>query len=78
MEDLTSFSLRIPKSLARSIETEAKRSGMNKSEYARGARSMTSINVSCRSALLKISRRLAYHSAAADQSMEASTSDGLP
>jgi predicted HicB family RNase H-like nuclease len=37
MESFTTFSLRIPTDLARSIAVEAKRAGLSKSEYARGA-----------------------------------------
>ena len=37
MDELTSFSFRIPKSLARNIESAAKRLGLSKSEYARRA-----------------------------------------
>jgi hypothetical protein len=77
MEELTSLSLRIPKSLARSIEAEAKRSGVNKSEYARRALEDFNQRV-MQERIAEISRRLAYQSAAAAQSMDPSTSDGLP
>jgi hypothetical protein len=76
MEDLTSFSLRIPKALARSIEAEAKRSGLNKSEYARRALEDFNQRV-MHERIAEISRRLAYESTAAAESMEPSTSDGL-
>jgi Arc/MetJ-type ribon-helix-helix transcriptional regulator len=76
MEDLTSFSFRIPKALARSIEAEAKRSGLNKSEYAR--RALEDFNErAMQERIAQISQRLASQSAAAAQSMEPSTSDGL-
>ena len=76
MEDLISFSLRIPKDLARSIESESKRCGLNKSEYAR--RALEDFNRRVMQArIAEISQRLAYQSAAATESMEPSTSDGL-
>ena len=77
MDDLISFSLRIPKALARSIEAEAKRSGLNKSEYARRALEDFNQRV-MQERIAEISVRLAYQSAAAAESMEPSTSDGLP
>ncbi len=76
MDDLTSFSLRIPKALARSIEAEARRSGLNKSEYAR--RALEEFNQRMmQERITEISLRLSAQSAAAAQSMEPSTSDGL-
>ena len=76
MEDLTSFSFRIPKSLAASIVTAAKQLGLSKSEYAR--RAMEELNERLmQERMAEISQRLAAQSAAAAQSMANSTSDGL-
>ncbi len=76
MDELTPFSLRIPKALARSIEAEAKRVGLNKSEYARRALEDFNQRV-MHERIAEISVRLASQSAAEAQSMEPSTSDGL-
>lgn len=76
MEDLISFSLRIPKSLAASIEATAKRLGVSKSEYAR--RAMEEFEErAMHERIAELSRRLAAHSASAAHSMEESSSDGL-
>jgi hypothetical protein len=76
MDELTSFSLRIPKTLAASIEATAKRLGMSKSEYARRAMEEFEERI-MQERIADLSRRLASHSASAAQSMEGSTSDGL-
>jgi len=76
MEDLVSFSLRIPKTLAASIEATSKRLGMSKSEYARRAMEEFEERL-MHERIAELSRKLAVHSAAAAQSMEDSTSDGL-
>jgi Arc/MetJ-type ribon-helix-helix transcriptional regulator len=76
MDDLISFSLRIPKSLAASIEATAKRLGLSKSEYARRAMEEFEERM-MHERIAELSRRLATHSASAAQSMEASTSDNL-
>ena len=76
MADLTSFSFRIPKSLAASIATAAKRLGLSKSEFAR--RAMEELNERLmQERMAEISQRLAAQSAAAARSMANSTSDGL-
>jgi predicted transcriptional regulator len=76
MEDLTSFSFRISKSLARSIETAAKRLGLTKSEYAR--RAMEDFDQRMmQERMAELSQRLSGQSAAAARSMDASSSDGL-
>lgn len=77
MEELTSFSLRIPKTLARNIEAAAKRMGLSTSEYARRALEEFDHRM-MQERIAELSQRLASHSAAAAQAMEASTSDGLP
>jgi hypothetical protein len=76
MDDLISFSLRIPKTLATSIEATAKRLGVSKSEYARRAMEEFEERL-MQERIADLSRRLAAHSATAAQSMESSTSDGL-
>jgi Ribbon-helix-helix protein, copG family len=76
MEDLISFSLRIPKSLAASIEATAKRLGMSKSEYARRAMEEFEERL-MQERIAELSHRLAAHSASAARSMEVSISDGL-
>ena len=76
MEELTSFSLRIPKALARNIEAAAKRLGLTKSEYARRAMEEFDHRM-MQERIGELSRRLASHSAAAAQAMESSTDDGL-
>ena len=76
MESLTTFSLRIPKELARSIALEAKRSGLSKSEYAR--RAMEEFNQQrMQERMAHLSMKLAAHSAAAHDAMESSISDGI-
>jgi hypothetical protein len=76
MEDLTSFSLRIPKGLAASIEATAKRLGISKSEYARRAMEEFEERL-MHERIAELSRQLAAHSTSAARSMESSTSDGL-
>ena len=76
MEDLISFSLRIPKSLAVSIKVTAKRLGISKSEYARRAMEEFEERL-MRERIAELSHQLAGHSASAAKSMESSTSDGL-
>jgi predicted DNA-binding protein len=76
MDELTSFSLRIPKTLAASIEATAKRLGVSKSEYARRAMEEFEERV-MQEHIADLSRRLAAYSASAAQSMEGSISDGL-
>ncbi len=76
MQDMTTLSLRIPKALARSIEAEARRAGINKSAYAR--RALEDVNQrAMQERISEISLRLASQSATAAHSMEPSTSDGL-
>jgi len=76
MESLTTFSLRIPKELARSIAVEAKRAGLSKSEYAR--RAMEEFNRQrMQERMAYLSTQLAAHSAAAHDAMESSISDGI-
>ncbi len=76
MKDFTSFSLRIPRSLAASIAVTAKRLGVSKSEYARRAMEEFEERL-MQERIAELSHRLAAHSASAARSMEGSTSDGL-
>jgi hypothetical protein len=76
MEDLISFSLRIPKALAANIEATAKRLGVSKSEYARRAMEEFEERL-MQERIAELSHQLAAHSASAALSMEGSTSDGL-
>ena len=76
MDDLISFSLRIPKALAASIEATAKRLGVSKSEYARRAMEEFEERL-MQERIAELSRRLAGHSASAAGFMENTTSDGL-
>ncbi len=76
MESLTTFSLRIPKDLARVIAAEAKRAGLSKSEYAR--RAMEEFNQQrMQERMAYLSTQLAAHSAAAHDEMESSIADGI-
>ena len=76
VEELISFSLRIPKTLAASIEATAKRLGVSKSEYARRAMEEFEERL-MQDRIAELSRQLAVHSASAARTMEGSTSDGL-
>jgi hypothetical protein len=76
VDDLISFSLRIPKSLAASIEVTAKRLGLSKSEYARRAMEEYEDRL-MHERIAELSRKLGGHSASAAQSMDGSASDGL-
>jgi hypothetical protein len=76
MEDLISFSLRIPKTLAASIEATARRLGVSKSEYARRAMEEFEERL-MQERIAELSRQLAAQSASAARSMEDSASDGL-
>lgn len=76
MEDLVSFSLRIPKSLAASIKATAERLGMSKSEYARRAMEEFEERL-MQERIAELSCQLAAHSASAARTMEGSTLDGL-
>ena len=76
MDELISFSLRIPKTLAVTIEATAKRLGMSKSEYARRAMEEFEERL-MHERIADLSRRLAAHTASAARSMEGSTTDGL-
>jgi len=73
---LTTFSFRIPKSLARSIAAEARRSGVSKSEYTR--RAVEAFNQHrMQERMAALSLRLSAHSTAAADDMESAGSDGF-
>ncbi len=76
MEELTSFSFRIPKSLAASITATAKRLGMSKSEYARRAMEALDEHL-MQERMAELSQRLSAQSAEAARSMDTSIIDGL-
>jgi hypothetical protein len=76
VDELTSFSLRIPKTLAASIEATAKRLGLSKSEYARRAMEEFEERL-MQERIAELSRRLSGHSASVAQSMDGSAVDGL-
>ena len=76
MENLTSFSFRIPKTLAASVAATAKRLGVSKSEYARRALEELHARL-MQERMAEISQRVAAQSAEAGRSMDASTIDGL-
>ena len=76
MDELISFSFRIPKTLAASIEATAKRLGVSKSECARRAMEEFEERL-MHERIAELSHRLAAQSASAARSMEHSTSDGL-
>lgn len=76
VDDLISFSLRIPKALAATMEATAKRLGVSKSEYARRALEEFEERL-MQERIADLSRRLAAHSASAAHAMEGSAADGL-
>ena len=76
MEELTPFSFRIPKGLAKTVEAAAKQLGVTKSEYARRAIEELNHRV-MQDRIAGLSRRLAAGSAAASRSMDATSADGL-
>jgi hypothetical protein len=76
MQSLTTFSVRIPNDLARTVAIEAKRAGLSKSEYAR--RAMEEFNQQrMQEHMASLSTQLAAQSAAAHDAMEFSISDAL-
>lgn len=76
MDEMISFSLRIPAAEAARVEANAKRLGVSKSEYAR--RAMEELDERLmQERIAEISKRLATHSAAVARSLEGSIADGL-
>lgn len=76
MEDLISFSFRIPKRLASATSAAARCLGMSKSEYARRAIEEFNLRV-MHERIAELSRRLSTGSMAASRAMDASTGDGI-
>ena len=76
MEDLITFSFRIPRALAGNIEVTAKRLGLSKSEYARRAVEEFDHRM-MQERMAQLSQRLAAQSTAAAQAMDESAADGL-
>jgi len=76
MDELTAFSLRIPKSLAANIAKTAKQLGISKSEYARRALEEFYEQL-MQDRMAKLSKKLAAHSLEVARSMDTSTADGL-
>jgi predicted DNA-binding protein len=76
MEDLISFSFRIPRELAAGVEVAAKQMGLNRSEYARRALEQFQIQ-HMQDRMAELSRRVARQSADAACSMESTSADGL-
>jgi hypothetical protein len=76
MDELTAFSLRIPKSLAANIAKTAKQLGISKSEYARRALEEFYEHL-MQERMAKLSKKLATQSLEAARSMDTSATDGL-
>ena len=77
MEELIAFSFRIPRSLAQGTEAAAREMGLSKSEYARRAIEELNHRV-MQQRIAALSHRLASSSAAAAESMDSTSADGLP
>jgi hypothetical protein len=76
MEDLISFSLRVPRALAAAVRTAAKQMGISRSEYVRRALEHFQAQ-HMQDRIADLSRRVAKESAEAGRSMEGSSTDGL-
>lgn len=76
MEDLISFSLRVPRALAAGVKTAAKKMGISSSEYTRRALEHFQ-DQHMQDRMAALSRRVAKESAEAGHSMEGSGADGL-
>ena len=76
MDELTAFSLRIPKSLAVNIAKTAKQLGISKSEYARRALEEFYERL-MQERTAKLSKKLAAQSLEAARSMDNGANDGL-
>jgi len=76
MEDLISFSFRLPRDLAAGVEAAAKQLGLSRSEYARRALEQFQTQL-MQERMAELSRRVARESADAAGSMEISGADGL-
>ena len=76
MEDLISFSFRVPRDLAIGVKAAAKQLGISSSEYARRALEQFQAQ-QMQDRMAELSRRVARQSADAACSMESSSSDSL-
>jgi predicted DNA-binding protein len=76
MEDLISFSFRVPRVLAAEVEAGAKQLGLSRSEYARRALEQFRAQ-QMHERMAELSRQVARQSADAARSMENSGADGL-
>jgi predicted transcriptional regulator len=76
MDDLISFSLRVPRALAAGVKAAAKQMGVSRSEYARRALEHFQAQY-MQDRMAELSRRVAKESAEAGRSMEGSSADGL-
>ncbi len=76
MEDLISFSFRVPRELAVGVAAAAKKLGISRSEYARRALEQFQIQ-QMQDRMTELSRRVARQSADAACSMESTSADGL-
>src|ERR1700675_2673322 len=76
MEDLISFSFRVPRDLAAGVEAAAKQMGLSRSEYARRALEQFQAQ-QMQERMAELSRQVARQSADAACSMESSGADGL-
>jgi predicted transcriptional regulator len=76
MEDLITFSFRVPRELAARVEAGARQLGLSRSEYARRALEQFQ-TLQMQQRIAELSRRVARQSAGAANSMEDSSFDGL-
>jgi predicted DNA-binding protein len=76
MDDLISFSFRIPREMAAGVEAAAKHLGLSRSEYARRALEQFQAQ-QMHERMAELSRQVARQSADAARSMEDSGADGL-
>jgi len=76
MEDLTSFSFRLPRELAADVAAAAKQLGVSKSEYTRRALEQFKAQ-QMQERMAELSGRVARQSADAARAMESSGADGL-
>ncbi len=76
MDDLISFSFRVPRDLAAGVEDSARQLGISRSEYARRALEQFQIQL-MQERMTELSRRVARESADAASSMESSGADGI-
>jgi len=76
MDDLISFSFRVPRDLAAAVEAAARQLGLSRSEYARRALEHFQAQ-QMHDRMADLSRQVGRQSADAGCSMESSSADGL-